>query len=243
MSGAEHHHVLLIGGQRCGTTWLGNLLGAQPATRLTSVVRPEPKFFLDSDDHGRYDALFAEVGGPWWLDKSTTYLERADSAVRARSAVPGALVVVVLRDPVERAYSNWRFSTVNGIEELSFDDSLATDAQARQLHSLSTSPFESLRRGRYAELLRPWFAEFGTNIVVLQYERMTARGGAEYVATRLESMGLEITNLERRGPVNEAPVDVEMSRSARSWLVDYYRTPNAQLDTLVDGIDFDLWQR
>lgn len=243
MSASDRRHVVLIGGQRCGTTWLGEFLRAQPAVRSTTVTRPEPKFFLTDDDELRYSALFPDVGGPWWLDKSTTYLERADAAARASRCVPDALVLAVLRDPVERTYSNWRFSVVNGVEDLAFDDSLRPDAQARSMPTLSTSPFDSLRRGRYAELLRPWRAKFGDSLVVLQYERMVAAGGPVYLAERLASSGLPITDRGNLEPLNEATVGGEMSETARSWLVDYFREPNGELLDEAPTIDLDLWQR
>lgn len=242
MSDVAHSHLVLIGGQRCGTTWLGRLLGAQRAVRTTRVLRPEPKFFLDDDDHARYDRLFAADGGGWWLDKSTTYLERADAATRARRCVPDALILVVLRDPVERVHSNWRFSVVNDIEHLSFEDSLTATAQQRSLAGLSTSPYDSLRRGRYAELLGPWLDAFGDRVVALQYERMVSETGPAYVGARLATAGLELTDSSAIGPVNEAVVDAPMSESARSWLTEYYRLPNLELARTVDGIDLGLWQ-
>lgn len=243
MTNRSHRHIVLIGGQRCGTTWLGDLLLAQAGVRRTMVLRPEPKFFLTDDDHRRYDALFADTGGTWWLDKSTTYLERGDAAARAKSCVPDALVLAVLRDPVERAHSNWRFSVVNGIEDRTFDDSLTSSAQQRQLPTLSTSPFESLRRGRYAELLAPWVEAFGENVVVLQYERMVARAGTGYVADRLGAVGLDVIDPGGTGPVNEAPLDDAMSERARAWLADYYRESNRALVGVAPDIDLDLWEQ
>ena len=177
----RHGHILLIGGQRCGTTWLQNLLAGHRDIRLPRVARPEPKFFLDDVDHGRYDELFPQVGGSWLLDKSTTYLERGDAAGRAAQCVPDAWVMVILRDPVARAYSNWSFSTANGLEDLSAEAALTEEAEQRRWTGLSTSPYHYLRRSRYAALLEPWHQAFGERLIVIQHERAIADSGPSYV--------------------------------------------------------------
>lgn len=234
-----HRHLLVIGGQRCGTTWFQQVLASHPDVRLPRVVRPEPKFFLTDDDHDRYDALFDRVDGVL-VDKSTTYHERADAAANAHRCVPDATVVAVLRDPVERAYSNWRFSVANGLETLAFADSLTAQAQARTVEGLSTSPFASLHRGLFADLLAPWAAAFGERLVVVQYERMIGAGGAAYVRELLADSGLPTPAgwPELPPAVNAAPEGV-MDDDSRRLLAEYYAAPNRRTEAL--GIDLSLW--
>ena len=66
----------------------------------------------------------------------------------------------MLRDPVARAVSNWRFSTDHGLEkrplEPALRDNLAAPA-AWDPGATSVSPFAYLERGRYADHLRPWY--------------------------------------------------------------------------------------
>lgn len=240
---ASHKHLLVIGGQRCGTTWLSEVLAKHPDVRFTSVTRPEPKFFLSNEDHDLYDSLFPRSGGPWFTDKSTSYLERADAARRAAHCVPDATVVAVLRDPVERAYSNWRFSVMNGLEDLSFEESLTDRAQRRPHSRLSTSPFESLSRGRYAEMLEPWGDYFPEGLVVLQYERMTGRDGGQYLSERFTAVGLApaVGWPTSPPPMNAAPLTTPINDLVRNTLIDYYAGPNKALEPF--GIDTALWSR
>lgn len=242
MTDPDHRHVLVIGGQRCGTTWLASVLSTHPDIRSTTSTRPEPKFFLDQDDHARYDELFPASGGGWYLDKSTTYLERSTAAQRAHACVPDAVAIAVLRDPIERVHSNWRFSVAHGVESLSFEDSLTDEAQQREAPGLSTSPFASLRRSRYTELLEPWAAEFGTSLLVLQYERMLGPRGEEYLAERLSQVGMTIpVGWPVRSPkMNEAPAAEPPGTEVRARLREYYR---ADCERLADdfGIDLALW--
>ena len=72
--------------------------------------------------------------------------------------IPGGVwPIVILRDPVERAMSNWRFSTENWLETLSADEALTERGEERPFPShLSTSPYHYLKRSRYTSLLAPW---------------------------------------------------------------------------------------
>ena len=76
----EHRHAVIIGGQRCGSTLLAHLLADHPDIRLAQPERPEPKFFLRSGDHDEYHRLHFPIEAPLLLEKSTTYLERPESA-------------------------------------------------------------------------------------------------------------------------------------------------------------------
>jgi len=241
LSESSHRHLLLIGGQRCGTTWLQRVLGSHPDVRLPLIVRPEPKFLLVDDDHTNYDALFPPTGGSLLVDKSTSYLEHADAARRALRCVPDAAVIAVVRDPVERAHSNWRFSVSNGIEALSFAQSLRDDSQSRDGDGFSTSPFQSLRRGMYAELLAPWSDAFGSRLVVMQYERMTAPDGGIYIRERLGALGVAAPT---RWPVlpavaNASPTDSPLDDASREMLVEYYSEASSMLREY--GVDTSLW--
>src|SRR5262245_37213050 len=118
-----HDHFVIIGAQRCGTTYLTRLLDEHPDVEMAKPFRPEPKFFLDDGAFGRgldhYDARFftddrARVRG----EKSTSYIESELAIERIASLLPDAQVVVVVRDPVSRAVSNHRFSTEHGVEHL-----------------------------------------------------------------------------------------------------------------------------
>jgi hypothetical protein len=238
----KHRHLLLIGGQRCGTTWLQRVLADHHDVRLPKVLRPEPKFLLDDDRHDRYDQLFAPGGGSLLLDKSTTYLERVDAAERAARCVPDASVIVIVRDPVQRAISNWRFSLANGFEDRSLDEALSETAEAREWQGLSTSPFQYLRRGRYADLIEPWSRAFGDRVVVIQHERAVAVSDSAYLVERLSVAGVKPQTGWPRliGAVNESPTEGKPDESLLQRLGDYYEEPNERMRQY--GIDLALWR-
>ncbi len=158
-------HFLVIGAQRSGTTYLHTLLEAHPEIVMARPTRPEPKVFLSDE--------VVDKGVEWYLstyfshardetvhgEKSTSYLEVAEAARRARRVLGEADIVVLLRDPVERAVSNWRFSTDHGYEQRPLEQALTENlASSRPWDpsATSVSPFGYLERGRFADCLGPW---------------------------------------------------------------------------------------
>jgi hypothetical protein len=172
-------HLLVIGAQRCGTTYLSTLLDGHPDITMARPSHPEPKVFCNAEASARgvrwyRETYFRHAGGERLLgDKSTSYLEDGAAASRASGMLGEAHVVAVLRDPVERAVSNWRFSTKHGLEtrplEIALRDNLVQPAPWDPTLS-SVSPFAYLERGRYMDYLPAWAAAFPdtTHVVFLR---------------------------------------------------------------------------
>ena len=74
-------HLLVIGGQRCGTTYLHGLLDEHPEIAMARPARPEPKVFLSDELSGRGGSGTARRTSRTPTDekvlgeKSTSYLE------------------------------------------------------------------------------------------------------------------------------------------------------------------------
>lgn len=162
-------HFLVIGGQRCGTTYLHSLLDEHPDITMARPMRPEPKVFTSdlTTRRGRtwyHETYFSHARGEMILgEKSTSYIESSHAPVRARAMLGRVHIIVLVRDPVDRAVSNWRFSTDSGLEDrplaTALEENLA-GARAWDRGATSVSPFAYLERGRFASYLDPWYASF-----------------------------------------------------------------------------------
>lgn len=171
-------HFLVIGAQRCGTTWLHNLLATHPQIAMARPARPEPKVFLrpDSVDVEAYRREFFghATGERAWGEKTTSYLESPDAPARVAAALGQPRIVVQLRDPVQRAVSNWSFSRDHGVEDRPLAEALAADlAQPRDWdrEATSVSPFAYVSRGRYVEDLARWIDRFEVQVQFLEEMR------------------------------------------------------------------------
>ena len=179
-------HLIIIGAQRCGTTYLQSLLDPHPEITMARPARPEPKVFLSAKLAARgrewYEATyFAHARSESLLgEKSTSYLEYPEAAARAASMLGAAEIIVMLRDPVRRAVSNWQFSSENGLEDRPLDQALADNLRGTRDWDpavSSVSPYAYLERGRYADYLEPWYAYFPGHLHVRFFEELTSDEG------------------------------------------------------------------
>ena len=240
--------MIIAGAPRCGTSWL------YPDIEMAKPRNPEPKFFLD-------DAVYARgldyYSSTWFCtidadkvagEKSTNYLETAIVPARIKQHIPGVRLVFILRDPVERAYSNYRWSRMNGLEREEFDHALDlefTGARAVPDALRYARPFSYLERGLYCRLLTPWFDHFARDrILCLRYEDIAADPG-ELAETLHRFLGVAARpfDTDDLGIVNPVAGDDDsrMPPGARSRLERFYEKPNRDLGELLGG-DFDRWQ-
>jgi hypothetical protein len=142
-------------------------------------------------------------------------------------------VVVLLRDPVRRAVSHWRFSTANGFETRDLEDALLADLDHDQQwdpQRSSVSPFAYLRRGRYAEQLEAWTATFPSTTHVLLTEELL--GDPAVLPGLVADLGLDPgrTPVPDGEPVNAAPGDAPvLDEGVAAVLEGYYQESNARL--------------
>jgi Sulfotransferase domain len=163
------NHLLVIGAQRCGTTYLHELLADHPEIAMARPVRPEPKVFLTDEVVERGAEWYRETyfghADPALLlgEKSTSYLESTEAIQRVTEVLSSPRIVVQLRDPIARAMSNWSFSRAHGMEERSLTEALSRNLDGPlpwDPQLTSVSPYAYLERGRYADQLAPWLAAF-----------------------------------------------------------------------------------
>jgi hypothetical protein len=212
--------TFIIGGApRSGTTWLYELLDRHPDVYMAKPVRPEPKFFLVDDLYERgiqyyFDRWFADAGKYQAAgEKSTNYLESPTVAERIHRHLPSVRLVFILREPSQRAYSNWVWSRMNGLETEDFDTALEQEEE-RERHVKPelryARPHAYFSRGLYAEMLRPYFALFpGEQLLCLKFDAIIDNPAD--LAARLhrfigvtarpdDAIGLDVVNpSEKRG--------------------------------------------
>ena len=235
--------MLLVGAQRCGTTYLATALDAHPQVALASPPRPEPKVFSDAALAARgrewyVDTWFARArDDQLLLDKSTSYLEDPEAPARAAAVLADPHIVVLLRDPVQRAVSHWRFSTDHGLETRGLEEALRADLDGEQQWDrarVSVSPVAYARRGRYADHLPAWTSTFPRTTSVLFLEELL---GDPAVLTGLWArLGVDPDRAPAptRRRVNESRGEQPVLSSAmRGTLEEYFEASDAALASQI----------
>lgn len=221
---------------------------------MAKPLKPEPKFFLRDDEYAkglRYysDKWFAGVDAATQAgEKSTDYLESAEAAERIARDLPHVKLVFILREPVSRAYSNYLWSKMNGLETESFANALQMEAQReRELPERwkFTRPFSYLSRGLYANLLEPYFNRFmETQILAVRYEDIADRPAAlAETVQRFIGVDARPSDADGLGVINPAAHDdIGLADDVRQMLAEKYAEPNRRLAALL-GPSFQMWAR
>ena len=124
MTSQPRVNFIVIGVQKAGTTALYDHLADDPAIGLSDVK--EAHFFDDetqdwsAPDYCAYHAHFP-ADGPAILGEATPiYIYWPNALARIAAYNPAMRLILMLRDPVERAWSHWRMETARGAEQHPF---------------------------------------------------------------------------------------------------------------------------
>jgi hypothetical protein len=208
-------NLFIVGVPRGGTTSLWWYLGRHPDIFMAEVK--EPYYFSDyhktrprfPKDRAAYLDLFARGRENRWRgEASTAYFWDPPSAVRIQEASPEARIVISLRNPAERAYSEYLHNIETGNERRPFLPALR-DLLARGAPDNPRADF--LSSGFYVDGLERYLRIFGESVHVLFFEDLRRDAREEVrkifafleidpdVADRLDLRALNRSHLPRRG--------------------------------------------
>jgi hypothetical protein len=234
---------LVIGSKRGGTTSLWSYLSAHPGV-LPLFPRAEKikgTYFFDERWHR---------GTTWYLSHFPTASQRSRAAQRlghaavageaspyylfhplapqrARIVAPDALIIAVLRNPVERAFSHWK-ERRNHTEDLSFEDALDAEPartggeEARILADPGYVSFAHrhqtyVAQSRYSTMLERWFDAFGPERVLVEAAETFYADPNAFLARIFDSLGLPSIDGIDLTPRNAEP-SPDMDESVRRRL-------------------------
>lgn len=156
-------NFLGIGAPRAGTTWLNTLLASHPDV-FTPTVRDEINFFDHYYERGVewYETLFPEPESAAQYraigEITPQYLERDECPERIFATLPNSKLIVMLRHPVTRAYSQYGLFVQRWNYRGSFEDFVAAKPR-------------SLERGFYSRYLKRYLRHFDrAQILALLFE-------------------------------------------------------------------------
>lgn len=111
-------NFLVIGAAKAGTTSLYHYLNQHPQIYMSP--RKETYFFMSSNNElENYKALFKEANGEIAIGEATPlYLYNKKSPELIKNCLPQVKLIIVLRDPVDRAYSHFLYWRSQGQEPI-----------------------------------------------------------------------------------------------------------------------------
>lgn len=243
-------HFFIVGAQRSGTTYLYHLLDHHPQIFMARPVQPEPKFFLLDQLYAQgldyyYQAFFAGCEeGQILGEKSTSYIESEKAAQRIIQTFPDAKIIIVLRNPIRRAISNYWFSVNNGLETLPLPDAIYREDERREDYDherISASPYAYMQRGRYIEYIKRYEKYIpAAQMKILLHEQLIADPAV--TEDLLQFLGVSI---------DYVPPDREVKNAAEKrttaipddllrYMEDFFAEPNTRLADYLK-VDLSRW--
>jgi hypothetical protein len=221
---------LIIGAAKSATTSLYEYLAAHPA--VCAPLRKEIWYFDRHYDRGSawYRAHFPtrihrarierQTGYATLTGEATpSYLPSPDVPARVAALMPEVKLVVLLRNPVDRAISHYSMRVRHGLETRPIDDALSADSSYVAL-------------GRYAEQLERWFECIRPEqLLVLPSDELTSakNPGFDQVLRFLDLAPWRPPAFEMYLKGTYSPTNPEL----RARLQDAYAVPNDRLWALL----------
>ena len=228
-------NFIIIGCQRCGTTSLYTYLAQHP--QILTPIKKEMDFFSWHFDRGIdwYLAHFPPMPpGEQFVtgEASPSYFDSREAPERLYSLFPEAKQIVLLRNPVDRAISQfYRLSGLNW-EARSLDRAISDEVERLNQNPeyiIGEEPGNYLARGRYIEFIKKWRTFFPPEqLLILKSEDFYACAATtlKQVLEFLDLPEYQLSEYQNANPGSYQPVN----ESVRDWLRDYFRPYNQQLE-------------
>lgn len=250
---------LVIGTKRGGTTSLARWLLDHPDVAPLFPARETRKgtYFFDVN-FGRGLAWYRShfptriahrVRGrkhphpPVIGEASPYYLHHPHAAGRARRIAPGAKIIALLRNPVERAHGHWAERMRSGVESLDFSEAIRIEndrLRGEEQRMIDDPRYVSfahqhqsyIDQGRYARGLRRWLGAFPDDqILVLRSEDLYTDPVATF------DQVLDFLGLRPHAPAEFTAWNVEpkdpLRAEDRAFLLSELADDVAQLEALL----------
>lgn len=248
---------LVIGAMRSGTSSLFKYLTQHP--EIAPSLRKEVEYFTRHHDRGelwyrqhfalsrhqraatlRQRRVLAFEATPYYL-----YAPRCPE--RAYRLLPKAKLIALLRDPVERAFSDYEHMVRLGFETLSFADAVQAEPArlAPELARMAEDPmyfspthhhFSYVSRGRYAEQIRRWVQHYPRGSILLIESKHLYQDPAETFLRILDFLDVSLwapPSFRNYSYVGRPPDRSRIDPGVRHELMDTYAADDRALHSLL----------
>jgi len=247
---------IIFGVPRCGTTSLYNYLIQHPS--VEPAIAKEIGFFEANFDKGlkwykqffptllhRYNIL-KDFRSDFITGEATpTYINNPHVPERIKKCVPDVKLIVLLRNPVDRAFSQYFKIVKEGRENLSFEEAIRMEEkridgefekmiQNKNYYSMNYHNYSYLSGGIYVDKLKKWFEIFPKEqILVLRSEDLYEKPSLIYETT-LEYLNLRKWKLKEYLKYNYYADQQKIGELIRKQLIDYFKPHNERLYRFLD---------
>jgi hypothetical protein len=253
---------LIIGAMKCGTTSLYHYLIQHPD--ICPAYFKEIHFFDNNYHEGFkwYRSCFPTLFYKYYTihvrrrnfitgEASPYYMFHPHVPQRVHQTIPNVKIIIILRNPVDRAYSHYQHWVREGIEKLSFEDAIKAESERlagerekmlgdEHYYSYNYGYYSYLLRGIYVDQIAAWKSLFNCKQIMILNTEKFYTDSQRILLKVFEFLKLPAYSLiDFKGKnIGRYP---EMPGSIRRDLVDYFASHNKRLYELI-GTEFD-WDK
>lgn len=245
-------NAIVAGFMKCGTTALvSHLSQHEDIYRVTAEeheelrtlhTKSELHFFNDDARYGKgikWYARFFEAGAdkPVRMEKTPNYLDSQKSIARMHTHIPDAKIIVIMRDPVYRALSEW-------VHMQQVDAEWSRWARGVPFHEALLLPEAAilLKKGCYFSMLQNLLRLYPRSSVHMCIaERVRAHPERAY-NEMFEFLGVRNKTLAHREGIHSRQYDASdhLDQETKVFLRGYYKRENENLFNLL-GYRVNEW--
>ena len=234
---------LIIGAQKSGTSSLMEYLNEN--LQINPPSTKEVHYFDFNYDKSKkwYHNHFTFSRGEITGEASPFYFFHPQAPERIHQYNPNLKLIAILRNPVERAWSQYRMNRSRNRETLSFIEALKEEKNRLREDGDFNNKYSSAQlhtykmRGLYAEQLERWYQFFPKEqILVLNYHTFYEKPW-ENVQQIYKFLDVAPYFGVTDYTVNQSKIQEDMDVASQQLLEEYYKEPNKRLADLT-GIKF-----
>lgn len=242
---------IIVGAMKSGTSFLINYLSEHPYIKIPEYQK-EIHFFDNHfyDGINWYKSYFPTKISKQFNkkfkkinfitgEKSPYYIFHPLAPQRIHSLLPKVKIIILLRNPVKRAYSHYNHSVRNNRENLTFEEAIEKEPERlkgekdkiiknRKYRSKKYTYYSYLTRGIYIKQIKNWYKYFPKeHILVIKSEEMY-RNSQEVMNKVYEFLGLPKMKHEQFQKVFSHEY-TKMDEKTNKYLKEYFKPYNQQL--------------
>lgn len=235
---------IIAGAQKSGTTALHHFLSRHPDISMGDQQEmhffDNDEIFAESIDYELLHQHYPPAGGPTNLrqaragrprflsptagqavagDCTPIYLYWKPAMERIWKYNPQIKLIILLRNPAERAFAHWNMQRFKGRESLDFLDALkAEKKRAEEAAPLQSRRYSYVDRGFYAEQLERVFKFFPRDQVEIIKAEEFRRNNQQTLDSVFRFLGVRSIAIRQNKDRNVVPYEREMTRQERQYL-------------------------
>jgi hypothetical protein len=248
---AKNHDPIVsflgCGAQKSGTSALDNYLRQHPEICLPDQKEihyfdNEYNFRYHNVNYLKYHSFFQrsikhKIAG----EVTPAYMYWDNAMSRIWEYNPQMRILILLRNPIRRAYSHWNMNRIKGIEEHTFLEAVSSREERMRVNlPFQNKKFAYLDRGFYSSQIRRIYRFFPEEQVLIKQSAALAQQPVQTMSEIFEFLGVEPLTIQKEEPIHEGTYERPMSDEEREFLLEFYRFEIKEVEKLL-GWDCSNW--